>query len=107
MCGEEMKSTARKELSRTEENGKETIVNEIIHFDFDGSILDDLKDIFGDGEYEQEHGVFFDKYEEIHSIDVYDCIMELNERTFDDDDYTKEMRIIAYLEKYKEFKIWV
>ena len=100
-------SIARKEFSRLEEGNNETIVNEIIRFDFDKTILDDINFIFDDWEYAQEHGINYWE-DDLHLITVNELLDELDDRCLDDDyDSKREKRIKKYLAKYKGFTIWV
>ena len=105
------KSIARKEVSRTEADGKEIIVNEIIHFNFDGGVLETMDMIFDDWEYAQEHGVYIDD-EDITIIDVNMALDELEDRIMGDDtpdkeDTQNEILIRDYLEKFRGFTIHI
>jgi hypothetical protein len=104
-------SIARKELSRTEQDGKETIVNEIIHFKFDGGVLESINLIFDDWEYAQEHGVYSD--DDGVTIIIVNQILDklddriMNDDTPDKDDTQNEVLVRDYLLKFKGFTIWV
>jgi hypothetical protein len=116
-------TTARKEISRIEEKeilhnptlgmtGQETIINEIIHFDFDDGILQGISDIFDDWEYGKDHGIFVNEDEDIYMIEVNACLDEIEDRimadeTPDKEDSQKEKLIKDYLEKYRGFDIWI
>ena len=103
-------STARKELSRIEKGGKETIVNEIKHFEFDTNIRFDLETLFDDWEYGIDNGICYDRDgDEIIMIEVNDCLEEVNNRLSEDEDTFEEecKRIKPYLEQFKDFTIWV
>jgi hypothetical protein len=106
-----MTSIARKELSRTEVDGKETIVNEIKHFEFDAVVLELIEDIFDDWEYAQAHGVQGDEEYDIVFIEVDRCIDELDDRILDaepdGENATMEIKIKTYLEPYRGFTIWL
>ena len=105
-------SIARKELSRVEENGKETIVNDIIHFDFDEGILCLLEEIFDDWEYASNHGINMLEDGETQIIDVDQALDELEDRimgdeTPDKEDTQREHTIKEYLEDYRGYTIWI
>jgi hypothetical protein len=102
------KSIARKELSREVANDKETIINEIIYFEFDSGVLEAIDMIFDDWEYAQEHGVFTND-DGVTLINVDDCIQEMEEKIKmnDDDDTFNEKLVRDYLMKFKGFSIWV
>jgi len=100
-------SIARRELSRVEKNGKETVIYDIIHFDFDKEIREDIDFIFDDYEYAQNHGVNYWE-EDLYLITVNDLIEELKDKLLDNDyDGEREKKMIKYFEKYQNFIIWV
>ena len=105
------KSIARKELTRVEQDGKEIVTNEIIHFDFDGGIMETLDMIFDDWEYAQEHGVYTND-DGITVIDVNMALDEMDDRILNDDtpdkeDTQNEILIKDYLEKFRGFTIYI
>lgn len=103
-----IQSIARKELTRTELDGKEMIINEIRRFDFDNKILAEIEEIFDDWEYAQNHGVFCNEEDEIVMMDVDIVLEELQERIDCNEEYREyEKTIIQYLKDFKGFKIWV
>lgn len=100
-------SRARKEISRTENDGKETIVNEIIRFKMPPEIMEGLKDIFDDYEYGQENGVYSD-LDGFVTIDVDECVNALLERKdYAEETYFIEDLLIEFFKKYAGFTIWV
>jgi len=106
-----MTSIARKELSRIEQDGKETIVNEIIHFEFDSVVLEAIDMIFDDWEYAQEHGVFTND-DDVTMIIVNQALDEMEDKIMGDDtpdkeDSSNEILVRDYLTKFKGFTIWV
>jgi hypothetical protein len=101
-------ATARKEISREEKDGTETIKNEIIHFDIPPEIEQALNFIFDDYEYGQDHGVFVDSLDRIHTINVEDMLEELHDRIENDPDNSfMEKVLIDFFEKYEGFTVWV
>lgn len=102
-------SIARKEISRSETDGKETIINEIIHFKFDEGVMEAFDMIFDDWEYAQEHGVYSND-DGISMIDVDMALDEMDDKIMDDDtpdkeDTFNEKLIRDYLLKFKGFHI--
>jgi len=105
------KSIARKEISRIEQNGKEVVTNEIIHFDFDGGVLEAISNIFDDWEYAQEHGIYSDE-DDVTMITVDMALDEMEDRIMRDDtpdkeDTQNEILIKDYLTKFKGFTIYI
>jgi hypothetical protein len=104
-----MNSTARRELSRIEADSKETVVNEIIHFNFDPAVESTILDMFDDWEYAQQHGIHFDD-DSLRLITVDSCIEEMQDRITSQNDPEETMReeiIIEYLKQFKGFTIWM
>jgi hypothetical protein len=105
---EDKKSIARKEISRVEFDGTETIVNSIIHFDFDTEILERLGEIFEDYDYATSHNIYFNEDSDLVYIEVDSVIDEMEDRSLnDEEDNDVEKKIIVYLTPYKGFTIWV
>ena len=99
---------ARRFISKTIEGSKETIVNEIIEFDFDKAMKQTVCDLFEDWEYAQGHGVFYNQQEDLFSIDVDDCLEELKERQYnEDEEYAQEKLLMNYLDKYSGYTIYI
>jgi hypothetical protein len=111
-------SIARKELSRTEENGLETVKNIIERFEFDDDVERILADIFDDYEYAQDNGLYFDAFDAISYIEVDKVLKELREKLEQEEDiesddeldenYIADLKtVINYLNLYTAYTIWV
>ena len=104
-------ATARKELARSEADGKETIINEIVHFEFDPGVMEVMDLIFDDWEYAQEHGVYSND-DGITMIDVNMLLDEMDDKimaddTLDQEDTFNEKLIRDYLDKFRGFTIHI
>ena len=111
-----IKATRRKELSRKIEDNKEFVVNEIYKFEFDGGVMEAINEVFDDGEYAADHGVYLDwRLEEIALIKVDNVLEEVEERIHEQEQdgetdscfYNRLIIIRDYLKDWKGYTIWV